>query len=1086
MKLTASNTSDVGAARHPSEPSSTAIPPSFWSLLGQAWAGALGLILVELGLVLLVHRTSISSIWELERGVFGLLPAWVVLSVLPAAAAALMAWSWLLSPAPPSRVAQLSNACAMASFGAVVAWGVGGGRHLATVSARLGFALGFAGLLGALMLWWFRPIHRLFHAQLGQSGRSLVALGCVAGLVECANQLILVRLYPAFHLGLSLVALLLAGLAFATTKSHKLPLKKPVTIGICAVICLTLFSALRLVPASRAIRGFDNFRLLMLDGSPTLGWGVELASRVAPPPQLDPETAQLPLGARREKKTAHFSFQGRSVLLISIDALRADHLGCYGYARATTPALDQLASQGVRFNAAYAPTPHTSYSITSLMTGKYMRPLLLQNAGRDSELWATLMRTYGYKTAAFFPPAVFFIDGHRFREFEQQKLGFEYAKIEFAEGQQRLGQVKSYLDKQSKGTPLFLWTHLFGPHEPYVKAAEYDFGNQDLDRYDSEVRAADATVGRLVEMMRRHDPNSVIIVTADHGEEFGDHGGRYHGTSVYDEQVRVPLLIVTPGIAQGRVIEPPVQTIDLLPTVLDGLEIVIPPRMRGTSLLMHLEAQGPPLASPGQAFAETENYTLLAEGNERLICQRRSGACRLFDTKADPRQTQDIAATRPDRAAALKATTEQLAETHGLYEAEGLRADGKSWPKAIRLALSGDAQTASDLAQLLDDADLPVRRKAAELLLELASPGQAAALRLALTREEDNETRAWLALALTRLGQAAPLVVELLQSQDVGLRRRAALVLGEQGDDEGELTLIEWFLDKEQIDHDDALRVLRALATIRSKRAVPALLQRLEDVRLRAEIATTLAAIGDKDARPGLAMALSQERFQSARYPLADALLRLGGKDELIVPLRRFLGVPDPIPHGLDLATRAHILDDVGGPSSKDLARLVQLSDSGVQLSVVVPPRGSKDPQEGGLGARVFVRVRSRSPEPAQVFVQLGQPSFGKRSGFRKQPQIDRDRALVLDWPATPVNQDGWTEARELFAPLPAEFSAQPGHALSLELYATSSLELSAIVVVPLRLELPPPPPKPWKSGHNPEQGEPQAESANSSGKQAP
>ena len=128
----------------------------------------------------------------------------------------------------------------------------------------------------------------------------------------------------------------------------------------------------------------------------------------------------------------------RDILFISIDALRADHVGVYGYKRNTTPHIDALAKKGVIFTHAYCPTPHTSYSVTSMMTGKYMRPLLLQGAGEDSDTWASLLRTYGYRTAAFYPPAVFFIDPNRFTTFKKSHLGFEYAKVEFKEGAGRV------------------------------------------------------------------------------------------------------------------------------------------------------------------------------------------------------------------------------------------------------------------------------------------------------------------------------------------------------------------------------------------------------------------------------------------------------------------------------------------------------------------------------------------------------------------------------------------------------------------------------------------------------------------------
>jgi arylsulfatase A-like enzyme len=842
-------------------------------------------------------------------------------------------------------------------------------------------------------------------------------------------------------------------------------------LGLFCSLCAG--AALLLPEGSRRIATFDNLRFLLGEGPPTLAHGVELASRVAPPPALDADALALPLGATRSQKTDHTSLAGRTILLISIDALRADHLGCYGYGRPTSPAMDELAKAGVRYNAAYSPTPHTSYSVTSLMSGKYMRPLLLQDTGHDSELWATLLQTYGYRTAAFYPPAIFFIDQPRFLAFQQKKLGFEYAKVEFAEGEKRLGQVRSYVSTAPPGQPLFVWVHLFGPHEPYVQQPEAHFGDRDVDRYDSEVRAADATVAGLVDIVRKHDPRAVVVLTADHGEEFGDHGGRYHGTSVYDEQVRVPLIISGPDLPKGRVVTRPVQTIDLLPTFLDGLDIVIPPRIRGRSLLADLNggASAAPSTDPGLAVAETDEYTLLAQGPERLICQRRSGACRLFDIQADPRQLHDLGPDRPERTQALKTQARALAATHGRYETQGLREKGRGWPTAIVLGMSGNADIAPELARLLDDADLDVRRKAAELLFDLGHADQTPALRLALGREEDQHVRSWLGLTLTRLGEGAPLVVELLHAQDPRLRRTAALVLAEQGNDAGETELIRWFLDIDHRPEATALAILKALARIRSEEAVPFLLAQLKDVRLRPAIAQALAQIGDKDARGPLTFALRNERFHSARAPLIEALLDLGAEEELVLPLRHFMGVPDPLPGGLQFALRAGILDQVGGPKATDLRRLRQLGESGVRVAVVVPPIDTKKEQTEG-GGRLIVLLRSHSALGGQLLVQAGVPHWGKKSTFSKQPEIDTARAVTIPWPPTPLEAGGLTPLRELSVDLPTHFKVQPGHVLVLEVYAAGDLELRALAVVPHRAEVPPPPPQPWASTTKDEQSE--------------
>ena len=124
-----------------------------------------------------------------------------------------------------------------------------------------------------------------------------------------------------------------------------------------------------------------------------------------------------------------------------------------------------------------------------------------------------------------------------------------------------------------------------------------------------------------------------MILTADHGEEFGEHGGHYHGTSVYEEQVHVPLIVSVPGTLTARRIAEPVQTIDLLPTLPGGLDIPKPPRMRGRDLGPLLAGKRP--EGTGLALAETDEQTLLAQGSLRLICMRKLGACKLFDLGHD-------------------------------------------------------------------------------------------------------------------------------------------------------------------------------------------------------------------------------------------------------------------------------------------------------------------------------------------------------------------------------------------------------------------------------------------------------------------
>ncbi|HKQ69614.1 MAG TPA: sulfatase-like hydrolase/transferase, partial [Polyangiaceae bacterium] len=725
--------------------------------------------------------------------------------------------------------------------------------------------------------------------------RAALVAASLALVFETANVLVLPRLYPVFHGGLSVLAALLSpvigrgvrsifaaeGGALASRPRPHFPL----AMALGAIVVST-----QAAPSSQKLALADNLRVIFLDRAPLLAFGVELGQLLAPPPPLEPPPVDV-----EERGTARHAldWRERDVLLVSVDALRADHVGAYGYTRATTPHIDALAREGTLFLRAYCPTPHTSYSITSMMTGKNMRPLLAQGLGLDSDTFAGLLRTYGYRTAAFYPPAVFFIDEDLFAPFRDKKLDFEYARVEFADPAERAGAVRSYLETQPQDRKVFVWVHLFDPHEPYVAHPEHPFGDRDIDRYDSEIAAADEGIGAVVAAMRARRPNTVVIVTADHGEEFGEHRGRYHGTTVYEEQVRVPLVIVGPGVpARGRV-ETPAQTIDVLPTVLGALDVPLPPRIRGHDLGAWLSASRPPdgdnsrdterhKALPPPAFAETDEYTLLADAEWRLVCARRASACSLYNLDLDPGEAHDASAANMERFAAMKALLRRLEASHGHYErTRGGAFGGKPWPEAIRRGLAGDGDAAKDVAGLLDDSDVLFRRKAAEVLFDLKRKEVAPDLRLALSRDDDDIVRRWCALALTRLGEGAPRSIELLDDPDVAWRRLAALALAENGDARGSEVLVSWW-QTATLPYPRAREVLSAFAQIRPKEAASILSLSLGDVRLRPYVAETLAAIGQSSSRGPLAERLAAERYQTARVALAEALLRLGAKNELV------------------------------------------------------------------------------------------------------------------------------------------------------------------------------------------------------------
>ncbi|HRI69975.1 MAG TPA: sulfatase-like hydrolase/transferase [Polyangium sp.] len=874
---------------------------------------------LEIVIVALVFRREFVGVYEPMLALNALLP----IAFAAAAPIAVVAGVVVeLARHAQAMLARLGMSLVAGVFGAWVALGVSTGRHLEG-GARVPFVVGVA-LLGFFATYAMAPVlSRLLIVR--RDNRFVLRLGLSIVAIELGlalvNSLVLPRLYPAFHRGLALLSLLVApfvtialeGLRAGSGESkagqgvlarHAGKLARvAVALVAFAYSCAVAYrSAEKIAPA-------DNMRLVYASHAPVVSNAVEIAALLAPPPPLD----DTPLADVQRQQGRSLDLSGRDIVLITVDALRADHLSAYGYGKKLSPNLDALAAEGVVFDHAYTPTPHTSYAITSLMTGKYIRPLVLQGLGGDSETWAGQLRRYGYKTAAFYPPAVFFIDAERFAGLRDRGLDFEYRKVEFASASLRAKQVQSYLEATKSDARMFLWVHLFEPHEPYEAHEEYPFGERDIDRYDAEIAAADAGIGEIVTNVRKLRPNAIVIVSADHGEEFQEHGGRYHGTTVYEEQVRVPLVVHAPGLLAPRRVAAPVTIIDLFPTVLSALDIPRPARVRGTDIGPFMLGTSTQEASRGFAFAETDTMTMLARGSLRLVCARRIGACALYDVEQDPQQTRDLSAVRPADLAEMRAELRGVEGSHGRYEIAGLRVEGKGWPDALRRGIAGDADAATDVATLLDDADVTIRRKAAEVLFELRQGETAAPMRLALTRDEDDIVKRWCALGLTRLGEGAPLTRDIITDADPNWRHMAALALAEAGDARGESELVAWLKGsygkyaqtKDRLPFERAKEIVVALGKIRAKSAVIVLIETLDDVRLAPHAAAALAAIGQESARPALAEHLATERYQPARIAIAEAIVALGGGPELVAPLIRLLGVPDPLPNGLRLAIEA-------------------------------------------------------------------------------------------------------------------------------------------------------------------------------------
>ncbi len=425
-----------------------------------------------------------------------------------------------------------------------------------------------------------------------------------------------------------------------------------------------------------------------------------------------------------------------SVLLVTIDSLRADHVGCYGHDRDTTPAIDDLAAAGTALDAV-ATANSTQYSFPSILTSTY--PLAYGGAGYLSEervtvaqavadgdvatagihsnLW--LSRDYGYDRGFDY-----FYDSKsepgplaRLRMLAKSKLPGDSAVFqglkrayEFVESTGGVDLGQTYKDAETttdravewvEGVDgeFVAWVHYMDPHHPYVPRPDHldelglDPGVGDneairlrrkmldepdeltddehrtlVDLYDGETRYTDHHVGRLVEAFERAAPAEfVTIVTADHGEEFADHGGYSHTYTMYDEVLDVPLVVAGDAVPAPRRAE----LLDVAPTVCDLVGVAPPDNYCGTSLFEPRERD--------HVISENtkgEDYKFAVQDDRwKYIWDRETGTTELYDRDADPGETENLVAECTDVAERFQALLDDhlefvLASDRALPEVE--------------------------------------------------------------------------------------------------------------------------------------------------------------------------------------------------------------------------------------------------------------------------------------------------------------------------------------------------------------------------------------------------------------------------------
>jgi arylsulfatase A-like enzyme/Flp pilus assembly protein TadD len=369
------------------------------------------------------------------------------------------------------------------------------------------------------------------------------------------------------------------------------------------------------------------------------------------------------------------------VYLITIDTLRADHVGCYGYKQVETPALDALAADGVRFTQAFTHSPITNTSHITILTGllpsvhgvtDFGVPLSPQHVTA-----AELLKKQGYQTAAFIGAVI--LDSNTLAPGLDRGFDFYDNFPAKAETKERWGRVErrgmevvehaeTWFDKH-RGGPHFVWVHLYDPHDPYEPPPPFLEKYKD-HLYDGEIAYADSAVAHWIAFLKKAGvyDNAIIIVTGDHGEGLGEHGEETHGLFLYDSTLHIPLILKTPGaMHHGTVIDAEVRTTDILPTILSATGISAPAELNGESLLPLLEPtknESASALSNRTLYGETD-YPLrwgwaplraLRTENSKLIEAPRP---ELYDLQDDPKELKNLYASD---AAKVQSMTAEMAK----------------------------------------------------------------------------------------------------------------------------------------------------------------------------------------------------------------------------------------------------------------------------------------------------------------------------------------------------------------------------------------------------------------------------------------
>jgi arylsulfatase A-like enzyme/Tfp pilus assembly protein PilF len=406
----------------------------------------------------------------------------------------------------------------------------------------------------------------------------------------------------------------------------------------------------------------------------------------------------------------------RNLLLVSIDTLRSDHVGCYGYAAAQTPRLDALARSGLRFAEAATVVPLTLPAHSSLMTGTFPAWHGVRDnggfyLGDDQVTLAETLRAKGYRTGGFVGAFVLDRRWGISQGFDRYFDDFDLDKFAKAPGMDAIQRPGSeVVDKAlewlgvEREQPFFAWVHLYDPHAPYEAPEPFRarFPRTATGAYDAEIATSDALVGRLLDALQddgRLD-ETLVVVTGDHGEMLGEHGEQTHGFFIYDPVVHIPLIMAGPGLPH-REIKDQVRILDVMPTVLALLGVPAPKAVQGVSLLPLAGGQSLGLIAHAESWYPRYHYgwselNSVQDGRYKYI---RAPRPELYDLASDPRESHDLSAADAARLATFeRALSELLARTTSTSAAKGPQAvDSETEERLAALGYVSGAVSARNL-----------------------------------------------------------------------------------------------------------------------------------------------------------------------------------------------------------------------------------------------------------------------------------------------------------------------------------------------------------------------------------------------------